>query len=369
MISNSKRFIDKNSVVTPENHPLDINIPEVHKIILEYAFDHQTHVSWLQKPFTFFSVSSVSDYVATLVYQASSFKRIEAYIRINPSILLKKFNRNGMEGTLLQMAIMCLNIKMADMLLKLHQELLPDSYGNALKQAVLAAPILDEKVQKNLEQNNMTIIHQTFNVFITGSKNHIDKAIENFNQFLKQKKPETIRNYLYTLDLIHLISCAFDRLAKKGDELPQIEGEEKVHWHGKLADRYCFKIIGAIQRQIDSRYLQQMFKRGLYYALNNKKQIDYSLDIDASDYIYLGDPSLSHELGINFYYDDISVGESPTNIGGRVREAEECGDSFKNLSAVMTKTSENYLAMLKLNDEVMDVEPINIQNPVSLSTK
>src|SRR3982750_1091324 len=94
-------------------------------------------------------------------------------------------------------------------------------------------------------------VNQVFEAIMRNDQ-YTHAAIKNFKEFVETTT---------VLNRIHLLFVAFDVLARRGSEL---HGQ----WWGKLADRFCFEVIGGgLQKDLPPR-IQQLLKTGLYYILS-----------------------------------------------------------------------------------------------------
>src|SRR5262249_4258626 len=157
---------------------------------------------------------------------------------------------------------------MAETLLDLYAELYPErlypgAYLRVLDKANLASP-LETSEDKAREILNFAAVDTVMTAFIQNDKAKTTVAIQTFNEFVTNTKTEVMTNTnRYHLNLIHLIYAAFHVLANRGGDLPSVGTEPYGQWYGKLADRFCFEIIGAaIQQKLPPR-VQQFLKPGL----------------------------------------------------------------------------------------------------------
>jgi hypothetical protein len=201
---------------------------------------------------------------------------------------------------------------MAERLMKLHEKLLPDTFPKSLEQARLVAPPLEDEKEKSLRESlNLAATNQVFDA-IKKNDEKTAAAIETIKDFARNTT---------LLNRIHLLYVAFDVLARRGGELPRIDGESYGGWYGALADRFCFEIIGAALERDLPRRIQQILEIGLYYILNGTKKADRRLDIDGRG--FRGVPGSDRELGVNCYFRPFGGG--PATSPGRPAAARRRG--------------------------------------------
>src|SRR5665213_1349765 len=80
---------------------------DVRKLICEYYYNPATMTG---QKFLFWGIDPEAQRIANLIRLAAPFKEIEAYIRTNPSFLLKTFEIDGWRGTPVQLAIIGLDV-------------------------------------------------------------------------------------------------------------------------------------------------------------------------------------------------------------------------------------------------------------------
>jgi hypothetical protein len=275
------------------------------------------------------------------VFYAGPLDQLETYIIKNPEILLKTFNINDMQGTLVELAVIGLDqtIKSNDgtvvgegvkeKLLQLHEELekqkklQPGSHAIALEKANCAS--LHETAEEKAirETNNVAALEQLFDAFV-GNPNDtqeikagkITTAITTFKAFLKSLKQQMMTNGImktnqYHLNLIHLIASAFDVLGRRGGSL---EGK----WYGALGDRFCFEVIGgAIQSELPPR-ARQLIKQKLYSLFNENRQVIRDLDVNGALFKSFTSAFAKFSLGVSLFYDDFGAGRGGS-VGGWLR--------------------------------------------------
>ena len=169
----------------------------------------------------------------------------------------------------------------------------------ALEQARLAAPLEAPEDKATRESLNLTALKQVFNAIKQNDKKTAS-AIEAFKEFVKSTKPAVMNDNRYYLNLIHLLYEAFSILTKRGEALPRVGREPHGEWYGKLAERFCFEIIGGLERELPPR-IRQILRTGLYYVLNKERKVRRALDIDGTAFLGTAAGSL---LGVDSYYDD-----------------------------------------------------------------
>ncbi|HVY53490.1 MAG TPA: hypothetical protein VHA13_03120, partial [Gammaproteobacteria bacterium] len=189
---------------------------------------------WLGQSLSFWGNSLLQKQILTLVEYAAPLDEIEKYIR-----QAHAKNEPFLQDTLIR-AIQCavigldqtirdengqelrdkegklLNEGMAERLLKLHAELFPENHENALAEARLAPPEESKEAKQKREDANTDAMGNLFTAFIQNDEKALSEAIETFKTFVKNLKPATITNNQYYLNLLHLISVAFNVLATRG---------------------------------------------------------------------------------------------------------------------------------------------------------
>jgi len=212
--------------------------------------------------------------IRDLVYYAAPLDQVEALIRKNPTVLLKVFEKNGSQGTLLQLAVIGLdqNIRgtdpntwqlteevsdegTAERLLSLYYEFeqtkkLPvGSFERAKQLANEASSIVDEKSPNAQGIANINacrqflIAKELFYTFVDHSQTNeeiMSTAIETFKKFVKNLKMQMTVNGKMTTNryhraIINLIHHLFhpSHFGRRG--LPDT-----------LRDRFCVEIIGDV---------------------------------------------------------------------------------------------------------------------------
>ncbi len=256
--------------------------------------------------------------LAAKVYYAAPLAEIEQEIRNafakDPTILSRTFHLGVASGTLSQLAVIGLDQTirndqdaivdqgMAEKILELHAELSRDTYKQALENTKLAAPVEEEEEKKDRESANAKAVEDVFDAI---RRNNLDtkQAIADFKTWVKNQKPKVMTDNRYHLNLIHLIYCAFDVLANRGDSL-------QGYQYGALGDQFCFEVIGdAIESELPPR-IQQMLRSSLYHLLNWNRAAPRDVDLNATLF-KSHKPSWSStklRLGVDSYYDDIGGG-------------------------------------------------------------
>lgn len=334
----------------------------VTELIFEYVdgadINEAKQPVWLKQPatlHTFFGISSSQKLILSCAEYAGPLNQMEAYVRQDhdrskhPDLPLKlkkaieqqtkatlkeAINRAtiGLDQTIRDESGAEIDKGMAERLFELYDELYcrhldPICRETELEtiraQARFAAPLEDKKEKQKREEMNFAAINQVFNAIKNHDTNTL-AAIENFKVFVKSTKPEVIRTNQYYLNLLHLAFAAFDVLARRGGELPKIEEKDYGQWYGKLADQFCFKIIGdAIEKELSPR-MRQLLRGGLYYILNRERSV--MRDLDVSGVAFCGSTSsTSRELGVNSYYDDMA------GVGYLIRRESDGWRQFQNL--------------------------------------
>ena len=293
--------------------------PGVTDLLYDFSFkaddvDDKKNSVWLKQPTTlhnFFGISSSRKQILVLAEYAGPLDQIEGYIRkaharkephLQATLMQAiTFAVIGLDQTTRDEKGTELDKGMAEGLLELHAELFPKDQPKALEQAKRAAPLEDEKAKKAREEANLAAVDQLFTAFVQNDKDALPAAIETFKEFVKSSKPKVITDNRYYLNLMHLVFAAFDVLARRGGQLPRIEGETYGQWYGKLADRFCFEIIGAAIESDMPHRVKQILRSGVYYLLSGDKKAVRHLDISGA--LFRGDGT-DYLLGVNSYFDD-----------------------------------------------------------------
>ena len=270
------------------------------ELIYEFSFDSSPE--WLKQPatlHTFFSIPSSQKQILALAEHAGPLEQMEAYIRkaharrepYLPATLMQATKRAiiGLDQTIRDDKGVEIDKGMAERLLELHAELLPDTFEEALAQARLAAPLEDKSAKEEREKTNVAAVAAVFDAIKRNDENTTE-AIKNFMTLVRTSKPAVMTDNRYHLNLLHFVFAAFDVLVRRGGELA--DGH-----YGELADRFCFEIIGAVQTELPAR-VRQLLRCGLYYILNKIRIAERSLDIDGSAYLF---PTVAG-LGVDSYY-------------------------------------------------------------------
>ncbi len=271
--------------------------------------------------------------LAAKVYYAASLSEIEKDLRKafkkNPRILSKTFDLGVVRGTLAQLALIGLDRTlrndqgrivdegMAERIFKLHHELAPDTFENALKEAAPVAKLEDTTTKNARKSANLEAIQKVFEA-ITKNDAHTAGAVAGFKDWLKNQKPRVMTDHSYHFNLIHLLYCAFDTLTRKGLSL-------SGGWDGDVAAQFCFEIIGGtIEVELPPR-IQQILRSGLSFLLHSNQPAPRTLDL-CSILFNSSQPSWSStplRLGVNAYY-----GSMLTKQSGTILTARAC---FQNL--------------------------------------
>lgn len=345
--SGSKKLLESKDEFIGEALPLSFlstihhGLPGIQKLIYDYYFDIKDRcpngsLVWLRNPnisCTFFSstlsrgIPSAREQILARAYYAGSLEPLEACIRgaagreeahlqntLEQAILIAVI---GLDRTIRHETTGAVITKgMAETLLDLYAELYPrEAYLRVLDKVNLASP-LETPEDKKREALNLAAVDTVMTAFIQNDEEKITAAVQTFNEFVANTKTEAMTNTnRYNLNLIHLIYAACHVLASRGGALPRVGTESYGQWDGKLADRFCFEIIGAaIQQKLPPR-VRQFLKPGLYYVLNGSKTAERSIDIDGAE--FLGRPGTSELLcGVDSYYDDIGAERRNAGIGG-----------------------------------------------------
>ena len=325
----------------------------IQKLIYDYFFDIRDRcpdgsLVWLQNPCTFFGAPSSREKILACARYAGPLEQLETDIR--------KAHARGethLQNTLEQaipIAVICLDQTIrtengteidrgaAETLLDLYAELYPrEAYLRVLDKAKLAAPL--ETPEDNARESlNLAALDTVFTAFIQNDEAKTTAAIKTFKEFVRNTKPEVMINNRYHLNLIHLIYGAFNVLANRGGALPRVGTEEYGQRYGKLANQFCFEIIGAaIEKELPSR-ARQLVRVGLYYLFTGTQRAARVLDVDGL--AFLGVPgSGASVLGVDSYYDRYGV-------HGRVRQVFPTfavdADDFQNLLRAITSASKIY---------------------------
>ncbi|OAI48517.1 hypothetical protein AYO45_04765 [Gammaproteobacteria bacterium SCGC AG-212-F23] len=286
------------------------------EIIFHYLFnigdmDNQKNYVWLKQPatiHTFFGIPTSQKQILALAEYAGSLDQMEYYI-------LKAYARqeSHLQTTLVQairLAVIgldqdivdengkILDDGMAEKLLALHKKLFPNDQSKALKAAQEAAPLETKDTKDAREKANVEAINQLFNAFVQNDAVALPIAINIFTAIVSSTKPTVITNRLYYLNLLHLLHIAFDILARRGGELPAIEGDHG-QWYGELANRFCFQIIGAVIQNDLPHRAKQLLISGIYYLFLGNKKAPRHLDISGA---YFRGDGTDFLLGVNSYY-------------------------------------------------------------------
>ncbi len=269
---------------------------EIKRIIWDFSFDPR----WLMKSFGFFH-SSFEQEILALAYYAAPLEQVEAYIRkahakkeshLSATLVLATIQAiMNLDVTILDAKGEVITEGMANRLMKLHEELLPATFPQSLKQIRLAIPLEDENEKCAREDANVAAVTEVFEA-LKYNDEKTDPAIEKFVAFAKNSTQ---------LNRLHLLYVAFDALTRRGEELPTSKTNDPGGWAGALADRFCYEIIGAAIEKDFSPRMRKILEVGVFYILNRKKEAVRKLDIDGED--FAGTPGAERELGVNSYYD------------------------------------------------------------------
>lgn len=276
--------------------------PDVKKLIYDFYYSFDGSPELLGKPFTFFGIDSTPKQALTIVRTAGPLDMLETIIKNKPQVLLEKFKVDGMEGTLLQLAIIGLDLTiggdegMTERLMMLHEKLLPDTQPEALKQARFASPLEDKEMKIERESKNLEALNHVFDA-IKQADEKTAEAIEAFKEFVSSSKPEVMTDNRYNLNLLHLLYAAFNLLAERHEEL-------KGKSYGAKTRRFCFEIIGAIQKALPNR-TRQILMNGVANLFDNGEMEPRVVDRDGIK--FLGVPGSKQELGVNCFYDDFEL--------------------------------------------------------------
>ncbi len=267
--------------------------------------------------------------VAEQISLAAPLEQIEAQIIANPKILITIFRLNyhleGMpeplviEGIPEQIAIILLDISLrspgnhsiideglANLLRRLRVELLPDTLPLAAQQAAFAAPVLDEKAEQAIDDEQLPILNKAFD-FIKAD--NADAAVKAVRDYIKSIKPEVITNYIYFLKLLRLLGNAYNVLAKRGWEL---EGG----WESAQGSQYCFKVIGlAIEMEFGERMRQRLESRIGEFQYYDHVAPRTLVNTAKSHSSFLRNQDGSKVLGDSFYHDIYAPRRGSTRSG------------------------------------------------------
>lgn len=302
---------------------------DVKRIIWDYAFDPR----WFEKPFSFFR-SSLEQEILALAYYAAPLDKVERYIRTAHAKNEKHLFATLVKAIIEAIKNLDVTIRdekgeeiaegMAEKLMKLLEELFPNTSHHCLEMIRLAVPSEDEEVKKAREAANVAAVHQLFDAIKKNDKN-TDAAIKNFEEFVKHTSQ---------LNRLHLLFVAFDVLANRGGEL---DGK----WYGALADRICFEAIGIAIEMGFSPRMRKILEIGVFYILNRTKTAERQLDIDGKTFV--GRPGSNQELGVNSYYDVYGVSCSALRLRRGVRSS--LGAALGGVSKLITS---NYISVANL---------------------
>jgi len=185
---------------------------------------------------------------------------------------------------------------MVERILQLHFELAPDTFDAALEQTKRAAALEDEETKKTRELDNAKEVQKVFDAIKTNDANTA-LAIAHFKAWVKNQKPLVMTDGRYHLNLLHLLYCAFDILARQGGTLTG-------GWYSALGDKFCFEIIGgAIESELSPR-LQKILISELYALLYCNKPAPRAIDLHSTlfnspkPWFYF----TPLQLGVNSYY-------------------------------------------------------------------
>ncbi len=270
---------------------------------------------WLDQPLSFWGNSMLQKQILTLVEYAAPLDQVEEYIRkayarkepFLQTTLIQAIQRAviGLDQTICNESGKVLDEGMADRLLKLHAELFPSDHEKVLEEARKAAPKEDKEAKQKRERTNFAAMQNLFSAFIQNDAKGLPDAIMTFKTFVKNLKPAVITDNQYYLNLLHLISVAFDVLKQRGNALPAAAGENNGQWYGKLGHRFCVEIIGGILENDLPPRVKQILRAKLYHVLNGIQKVDR--DIDISGVLIRGDYP-SFVLGVTSYFDDLGLG-------------------------------------------------------------
>jgi len=275
-------------------------------IILDYSFEAER----FKHPLTKFWTPSLKQEILSLAYHAAPLDQIETYIKKAHAGMEKHLPDTLVEATIEAIKNGDVTLKdkkgcvlkdakgnviaegMAEKLMDLHDALYPNDMKCIDKVRPKLPPVEDEKDKKAREETNIEVVNQVFDAIRLNDQN-TNAAIKNFKEYVGTTSP---------LNRIHLLFVSFDVLARRGGDLPRIEGESYGQWWGKLADRFCFEVIGAgIQKDLPPR-IQQLLKTGLYYILNRDSIAHRTLDVGGLS--FRGLSGSNRERAVNSYYDD-----------------------------------------------------------------
>lgn len=287
MITRVKKLLEsKDSVIHIDGVSHDLfteSYTGVKKIIYEYAFDGNSECL-LKKEFTFFGISSLQKQILALAYHAAPLNDVETLIRKAHARKEEHLSATLIQAT--KQAILDLDVTlryaageemsegMAERLMKLHEELLPNTFSKCLEQAKLVVPLESIEEKETRESLNLAATNQIFDAIKKNDENTAE-AIKTFKVFVKNTT---------TFNRIHLLYLAFDVLVRRSGEFPRINGDaHNGGWYGKLAEQFCFEIIGAaIELDLPAR-LRQRLKAGIYYIFTSGRDAIRVLDIDGFD--------------------------------------------------------------------------------------
>lgn len=170
-----------------------------------------------------------------------------------------------------------IDVGMAEDFTEIVAELLPHRHQEVLAQARKAAPLETKEAKEAREAINLTVIEQHFNAIKLNDEETTRQAIATLKEFVAGTKERSmdkghVVDNRYYVNLIHLNAVAIEVLARRGEELPKIDAKDDGRWYGKIADRFCFEIIGAtlqpsndlparVKQKLKSLY--DLFYRGL----------------------------------------------------------------------------------------------------------
>jgi hypothetical protein len=304
--SASSMPLSKSVVQKVEGLNLDIwngDAKVLENIILDYSFEPKR----LEHPLTKFWTPSLKQEILSLAYHAAPLDQVETYIKKAhakrethlPDTLVEaaaKAIKNGdvtlkdEKGNVLKDAEGNVIAEgMAEKLMQLHDELYPKEM-KCINKVKPKLPVENEKDKKDREGTNIAAVNQVFDAIRLNNQD-TDAAIKNFKEYADTTSP---------LNRIHLQFVSFDVLAKRGGDLPRIEGESYGEWWGILADRFCCEAIGAgIQKDLPPR-IQQLLKTGAYSILNRERIAHRTLDV--GELSFRGAPGSNRELGVYSFY-------------------------------------------------------------------
>ena len=159
--------------------------PSVKKIIWDYSFDLELFKEWSKGSIRFFH-SSLEQEILSLAYYAAPLDDVERYVRAAknerhlPATLEKATIEaiKNLDVNILDAKGVVIAEGMAERLMRLHGELLPNTYPVSLNQIRRAVPFETTEEEKAREDINVAAVKQVFDAFVQPDGKTIDAEIK-----------------------------------------------------------------------------------------------------------------------------------------------------------------------------------------------